>query len=135
MAQKRIKTVVRATRTPAAFTPRTMFLAGLGAMSLAQKQGEKTLEMLVDEGEAFKGRSEKFANTLVKDVRRAAADVERQVKGFVAPLRQRAQRTVKQVGSTLAGINLPKVADVQNLIARLRPGKPLARRGGRRRAA
>lgn len=136
---KRIKTAVRATRTPVAgITPRNVFLAGLGAVSLAQKQGEKTLGMLVEEGEAFKGRTEKFATTLVKDVRRTAAGVERQVKAMVTPLRQRAVRTARQVESAIGRMQLPTPAEVQKLIKGFVPGKVsvrVTRTGRRRRAA
>lgn len=81
---------------------RTLWLAGLGAVSLAQKQGGKLIETLVSEGEDFKVRTERFANTLVRDLRRAANDAQAQVEGVIEPLRAKAVKAVREVE---AGVN------------------------------
>lgn len=76
---------------------RTIWLAGLGAVSLAQKQGGKLIETLVAEGEDFKLRTERFATTLVRDLRRAANDTQAQVEGVIEPLRAKAVQAVREV--------------------------------------
>ncbi|MFN7553364.1 MAG: phasin family protein [Pseudomonadota bacterium] len=81
----------------------TLWLAGLGAVSLAQKQGGKLIETLVAEGEDFKLRTERFANTLVRDLRRAANDTQTQVEGVIEPLRAQAVKAVREVEAGISG--------------------------------
>lgn len=82
---------------------RTLWLASLGAVSLAQKQGGKLIETLVAEGEDFKLRTERFANTLVRDLRRAANDTQAQVEGVIEPLRAQAVKAVREVEAGITG--------------------------------
>jgi poly(hydroxyalkanoate) granule-associated protein len=120
---------------------RTLWLAGLGAVSLAQKQGGKLIETLVAEGEDFKVRTERFANTLVRDLRRAANDAQAQVEGVIEPLRAKAVQAVRDVE---AGVN-ERFGDVLGRLGLVRKPKAVrtvkrvVRRGkakvGRRRAA
>ncbi|MCE3003787.1 MAG: phasin family protein [Xanthomonadaceae bacterium] len=120
---------------------RTLWLAGLGAVSLAQKQGGKLIETLVAEGEDFKVRTERFANTLVRDLRRAANDAQAQVEGVIQPLRAKAVQAVRDVE---AGVN-ERFGDVLGRLGlarkpkAVRKVKRVVRRGkakvGRRRAA
>ena len=97
MVRKTNNTARTRRATEGADAARTLWLAGLGAVSLAQKQGGKLIETLVAEGEDFKGRTERFASTLVRDLRRAANDVQVQVEVNIEPLRSKAVKAVRQI--------------------------------------
>ena len=104
-----------------------LLLAGLGAVSLAQKQGQKALDTLVAEGENFQQRARKAVKTANSDARKAVAGVQKQITSLVSPLRQRAVRNVNrfeaavtdQVGSVLGRFGVPSKNDVQELLTRV----------------
>jgi poly(hydroxyalkanoate) granule-associated protein len=141
MVRKTYNTARTRRSNEAAEAARTLWLASLGAVSLAQKQGGKLIGTLVAEGEDFKLRTERFANTLVRDLRRAANDVQVQVEVNIEPLRAKAVKTVRQIE---AGVN-ERFGDVLGRIGLVskpkaaRTVKRVVRRGkakvGRRRAA
>jgi poly(hydroxyalkanoate) granule-associated protein len=143
MASKQIKTKRSARNLPAQEVARKFWLAGLGAVSLAQKQGEKIVETLVDEGEEFRAKAEKLARTIVKDARRSAESIEKQVKGYVSPLRQRAVRAVREIetgfgdriGDVLGRFGVPSKGDVEELISRVADLNKQVKGSGRKRAA
>lgn len=118
---------------------RTLWLAGLGALSLAQKQGGKLIETLVAEGEDFKLRTARFANTLVRDLRRAANDTQAQVEGVIEPLRAQAVKAVREVEAGISGrfgdvlgrfgiVRSPKAARTVRRVARRAKAKVARRR-------
>jgi poly(hydroxyalkanoate) granule-associated protein len=118
---------------------RTLWLAGLGAVSLAQKQGGKLIETLVAEGEDFKLRTERFATTLVRDLRRAANDTQAQVEGVIEPLRAQAVKAVREVEAGITGrfgevlgrfgiVRKPKAARTVKRVARRAKAKVARRR-------
>ena len=126
---------VRAKRTskPQNDTARTVWLAGLGAVSIAQKQGNKLVETLVGEGEQFRARSEKFVSTLQRDARRQAKNVRGQIEqvrgqivGYIGPVQQRAAKAARrletQVGTgldtLLARLGAPANGKARSLLAR-----------------
>jgi poly(hydroxyalkanoate) granule-associated protein len=137
------KTNPRARRVnDAADAARTLWLASLGAVSLAQKQGGKLVETLVAEGEDFRLRTEKLTNALVRDLRRAANDAQSQVEGVIEPLRAKAAKAVRDVeagvnerfGDVLARFGIarkPKAARTVKRVVR----RTKAKVAGRRRAA
>ena len=106
---------------------RKFWLAGLGAVSLAQKQGTKLVETLVDEGEQFRTRGEKYVNGVSRDVRRAADDAQKRVKGFVTPIRKRAVDTARRfegvvtdrLGELLGRFGVPSKTEVEELSGRV----------------
>ena len=106
---------------------RKLWLAGLGAVSLAQKQGTKIVDTLVEEGEQFRARGNKYVNTMGRDVRRAADDMQKRVQGFVTPIRKRATATVRQfegvvserLGELLGRFGVPSKSEVQELSQRV----------------
>jgi poly(hydroxyalkanoate) granule-associated protein len=127
--------------TERADAARTLWLASLGAVSLARKQGGRLIETLVAEGEDFKLRTERFASTLVHDLRRAANDTQAQVQGVIAPLRAQAVKAVREVEAGISG-RFGDVLDRFGIVRKpkaARTVKRVARRGkarvGRRRAA
>ncbi len=106
---------------------RTLWLASLGAVSIAQKQGEKAIEALVAEGTSYQNRAVKLRKNLNNDARKFAAGVEKRVAGLVNPIRSRAVKNVKEVesavseriGSVLGRFGVPSKADVQELLTRV----------------
>jgi len=125
MVSKQIRTR-RAAAKPRNDAARTVWLAGLGAVSIAQKQGGKLVETLVSEGEQFRARSEKFVGTFARDARRQAKAVRGQIAGYIGPVRQRATQAARrietQVGTgldtLLARIGVPAGSKARTLIAR-----------------
>lgn len=147
---------VRAKRTskPQNDAARTVWLAGLGAVSIAQKQGNKLVETLVDEGEQFRARSGKFVSTLQRDARRQAQavrgrieEMRGQIDGYIGPVKQRATKAARkletQVGTRLdtllARLGAPANGKARTLVARAtRATKATAKRAparGTKRAA
>lgn len=119
MATKRIKTKA----TPAqhrADTPRKLWLAGLGAVSVAQKRGDEAFATLINEGEHFQARADRLA-------REISADAKAQAKGAIAPVRaaieQNAQKAGKIVQNVVAGalsrLGIPTKADIEELTRRV----------------
>ena len=143
MASKQIKSK-RVTRAATANeTTRKVWLASLGAVSLAQKQSNKIIETLVEEGEQFKARTEKTTSTIVKDVRKAANDAQKQIKAYVTPIKQRAVKAVRKVesnigetiGDVLGRFGVPSKNDVAELIDRVSELNKQVKTNTRRRAA
>lgn len=100
---KKTKNAPRARRAiDPADAARTLWLASLGAVSLAQKQGGKLIETLVAEGEDFRNRTGKLANAVKRDLVRAANDAQSQIEGAIGPIKARALSTVRTVE---AGVN------------------------------
>jgi poly(hydroxyalkanoate) granule-associated protein len=106
--------------------PRTLWLASLGAVSLARKHSGDIVATLVTEGEQFRARSGKAARTLAKDLRRAANDARKQVKAYVDPIRRNALRSVRELESglgerlsdVLGRVKLPSKAELRKLLGR-----------------
>jgi poly(hydroxyalkanoate) granule-associated protein len=106
---------------------RKFVLAGLGAVSLVQKQGQKAIDTLVAEGESFQARTRKAVKTANNDARKAVNGVRKQVIGLVDPIKQRALKNVQQieasisdgVGSVLGRFGVPSKGDVQELLTRV----------------
>ena len=143
MVSKQIKSK-RTTRAAAANeASRKVWLASLGAVSLAQKQGNKIIETLVEEGEQFRVRTNKTTATLVKDVRKAANDAQKQIKAYVTPIKQRAVKAVRKVesnigetiGDVLGRFGVPSKSDVAELIDRVSELNKQVKTTTRRRAA
>lgn len=97
-----------------------IWLAGLGAMSIIQKQGLRIADRMIHEGRAYQARGKELASQLgVK----AASLVEARVQ----PLKDRVQNVRGQVearfeqgvGRVLSTLGIPSKADVDALIARV----------------
>lgn len=140
--------------TPANETARKLVLAGLGAVSLAQKQGEKIMDTLVAEGTQFQARTTKFRTTLVKDAKKTATDVEKkfkkattdvskQVRALVTPYRTKAINVVRDVetglteriGAVLGRFGVPSKSDLDELLGRVSDLNTQVKASARRRAA
>jgi poly(hydroxyalkanoate) granule-associated protein len=120
MASRQIKTHAPAQLTAVAEQARTVWLAGLGAVSVAQKRGEKIYSGLVEEGRSLQLRTNKLAA-------RVGKDVKAQVKSMVDPLKKRAQANLARteaaiefrVGRVLSRLGVPSKSDVDALASRV----------------
>jgi len=119
MATKRIKTQKAAVKNPAD-QAHAMWLAGLGAVSLAQKRSGELFNALTSEGADFQSRTQKVAQTL-------RADARKQVKGVLAPLKANAKKAVQKFGAAvqqgvataLATLGIPSKAAIEELTTRV----------------
>jgi poly(hydroxyalkanoate) granule-associated protein len=143
MVSKQIKSK-RVIRTrEASEVARKLWLAGLGAVSLAQKQGQKLVDTLIDEGEDFRDRTEKLATTLAKDVRRTGAEVRKRIKARITPIRQSALRAAREIeagisarlGNVLGRFGVPSKTDIQELLGRVSDLNKQVKGSARKRAA
>lgn len=123
--------------------PRKLWLASLGVFAIAQRQSEKLVETLVEEGEQFRGKAEKFVATTRRDARRTAANVQKRVDAVVQPITQGAKRTVKgfesrfgkRIRDALGRMGVPSKRDIQELIGQVDRVKRKVKTSQRRRAA
>ena len=101
-------------------TPGSLWLAGVGAVSLARRRGRSMLGEFVAEGRRLHGE----AGALVRATR---ADTRAQVNGLIEPLKARFDAGVEAadaalrrgVGRVLARLGLPSKADVDELAQRV----------------
>ncbi len=111
------KTRIDATRVDPA---RTLWLAGLGAASIARKQGGEMLSGLVVEGQDVQVRTQKLAKEL-------KSDAKAQIKGVITPMRASIRKkaakfsaAVQQgVAVALAKLGIPSKADIEELTQRV----------------
>jgi poly(hydroxyalkanoate) granule-associated protein len=119
MATKKIKGKKAVTAAPVD-KARALWLAGLGAVSIAQKQGGDLFAGLIVEGKDFQTRSQKVAGKI-------SADTRPQVKSAVATLRTRVRGNVKKASAAfqrgiavaLAQLGIPSKADIEELTQRV----------------
>ena len=115
---------IKKSKTPAAQQPtdktRTLWLAGLGAMSIAQKRGGALLSGLIAEGHDVQTRTQKFVQQVTAQTKAHAADA-------VAPFRAGIKRNVKRLGEVaqqgiagaLAVLGIPSKSDIEELTQRV----------------
>ena len=119
MAMKKTKTKQSAAATtidPA----RTLWLAGLGAASIARKQGGELLSDLVVEGKDVQVRTQKLAKEL-------KSDAKAQIKGVITPMRASIKKNAAKfsaavqhgVAVALAKLGIPSKADIEELTQRV----------------
>lgn len=110
----------RATPVQADFDVGSVWLAGVGAVSLARKQGRALLVDFVAEGK-------RLQNDALDLVRETRADARAQVTGWVTPVRAGLRRRIANAGRTvesgLAGartrLGIPSKADIDELTQRV----------------
>lgn len=101
-------------------TSRRVWLAGLGAFSIAQKLGVEGFDKLTAEGKGFQLRSEKIA-------RKVSRMVKSQLEARLAPAMSHLQgarrdleaRVEQGLGRALSYAGVPSKADVDALISRV----------------
>jgi poly(hydroxyalkanoate) granule-associated protein len=124
MAIRKTKTKQTAKTTrvdPARVDPaRTLWLAGLGAASIARKQGGELLSDLIVEGQDAQVRTQKLAKQF-------KSDAKAQIKGVITPMRASIRKTAAKVGAAvqqgvavaLAKLGIPSKADIEELTQRV----------------
>lgn len=99
---------------------RKVWLAGLGAFSIVQKQGAEVFENMVSEGKSFQTRSEKLARKVSGEIRTVVGKRMKPVKARLQTVRREAEARVEQgVGRVLSYAGIPSKADVDALISRV----------------
>ncbi len=119
MAARKIKRKRTASKVTVEKT-HSLWLAGLGAMSIVQKQGADLLAGLSAEGRDFQQRTEKLASEIRTDARA-------QFKSVFVPLRVRLLRNANEAGATfqrgvaivLEQLGIPSKAAVEELTQRV----------------
>lgn len=111
-------------QSPATQTPtdkaRAFWLAGLGAVSIAQKRGGELISGLIAEGSDFQTRTQK----LTKQV---ASNAREQVQSALAPFRAGLKRNARKFGAALqngmagalARLGIPSKSDIDELTQRV----------------
>lgn len=129
------------------------FLAGLGALSDAQKKGAKRFDSLVKEGEKFRKKATSRTEALIDDVQGAirdmAGDAQSRATGLLDQVRDKSQLSKLQsafdtrVADAMDRLNVPSKNDIDainkklNKIIRLldEQGKPAAKKKATRKRA
>ncbi|MGI9249269.1 MAG: phasin family protein [Woeseiaceae bacterium] len=106
-----------------------VFMAGLGALSDAQKQGAKTFDALVKEGEKFRKKTTSRTETLIDDVqdtiRDMADDAQSKATGLIDQVRGKSRLDKLQgafdarVADTMDRLNVPSKNDIDKLNKKL----------------
>lgn len=125
MATKKLagKKATRSTKTVGAQkieTPRDLWLASLGAVSVTRKQGARFVEGLLQQGQDLRERTLKLAEGTVNGARK-------QVVGVIGKVQQKAAANLSQVETVvgtqvtrvLSRIGVPSKADIQELSRRV----------------
>ena len=105
------------------------FMAGLGALSDAQKKGAKTFDSLVKEGEKFRQKTETKTESLIDDVQDAirdmADDAQSKATGLIDQVRGKSRLDKLQsafdtrVADAMDRLNVPSKNDVDKLNRKL----------------
>ena len=97
-----------------------VWLAGLGAFSIAQKQGNALFESMVSEGKSFQLRSMKMADKVSSEVMSIVEDRMHPIRVRLNSIREDAEARFEQgVGRVMSYAGIPSKADVDALIARV----------------
>jgi len=129
------------------------FLAGLGALSDAQKKGAKRFESLVKEGEKFRKKATSRTESLIDDVQDAirdmAGDAQSRAEGLLDQVRDKSQLSKLQsafdtrVADAMDRLNVPSKNDIGAINKKLNKiiqlleeqGKPAAKKTTTRKRA
>lgn len=140
MAKKKVKTKQKVSEKKVTEQFEDAFLAGLGALSNAQKAGAKTFDSLVKQGEAFRKKTTKRTESLIDDVQAAIRemneDAQSKATGLLDQVRDRSnlKKLNRAFDSRVAGamdrLHVPSKNDVDainrklNKILKLLEAKP-----------
>lgn len=105
------------------------FLAGIGALSNAQKAGEKTFDSLVKQGEAFRKKTTRKTESLIEDVQEAirdmSGDAQSKATGLLDQMRDKSNLRKLQgafdsrVADAMDRLNVPSKNDIDKINAKL----------------
>lgn len=129
------------------------FMAGLGALSDAQKKGAKRFDSLVKEGEKFRKKATSRTETLIDDVQDAIRDMadgaQSRASGLLDQVRDKSQLDKLQsafdtrVADAMDRLNVPSKNDIDAINRKLnkiiqlldKPRKPAAKKKASRKPA
>jgi len=142
MAKKKVKTKQKVSEKKVTEQFEDAFLAGLGALSNAQKAGAKTFDSLVKQGEAFRKKTTKRTESLIDDVQAAIRemneDAQSKATGLLDQVREKSnlkrlnRAFDSRVASAMDRLHVPSKNDVDainkklNKILKLLETKPKA---------
>ena len=117
-ANKKVQNKSHATRKQV--SAGSIWLAGVGAASLARKHGAVLVGDFIAEGRRLQGEAARFAHE-------ARVDAQAQVKGLLTPVKARLKQEVKKAGAAveagvtgaLARVGIPSKADIDELSQRV----------------
>lgn len=110
----------KATMTTTADKSRKVWLAGLGAFSIAQKQGMELFEVMVSEGKSYQQRSEKVVRKLSTQALGIVESRLEPVKIRLKAIRSDAETRFEHgIGRVMSYAGIPSKADVDALISRV----------------
>lgn len=132
VAKRTSRTNRRPSRAAAGIDARTLWLAGLGAVSLTRKQGIKLYDALIEEGRQLQGRVEDAFGDLQGQVRAGAARARTQVVALVSPLRDRTGQMLDSVRTEVETRLSPVFARFGGKPKPSRRVPAAAKRGGRK---
>jgi poly(hydroxyalkanoate) granule-associated protein len=105
------------------------FLAGLGALSNAQKAGEKTFDSLVKQGEQFRKKTTKRTESLIDNVQDAirdmSEDAQSKATGLLDQVRDKSKLSKLQsafdtrVADAMDRLNVPSKNDIDKINRKL----------------
>ena len=105
------------------------FLAGIGALSNAQKAGEKTFDSLVKQGETFRKKTTKKTESLIDDVQEAirdmSGDAQSKATGLLDQMRDKSNLRKLQgafdsrVADAMDRLNVPSKNDIDKINTKL----------------
>ncbi len=106
-----------------------VFMAGLGALSDAQKKGAKTFDSLVKEGEKFRKKTTSKTESLIDDVQDAirdmADDAQSKATGLIDQVRGKSRLDKLQsafdtrVADAMDRLNVPSKNDIDAITSKL----------------
>ncbi len=106
-----------------------VFLAGLGALSNAQKAGVKTFDTLVKEGEDFRDKTSKKTESLIDDVQDAirgmTSDAQSKATGLIDQVRDTSKLDKlhdvfdSRVADAMERLNVPTKKDIDSINRKL----------------
>lgn len=106
-----------------------VFLAGLGALSNAQKKGLKTFDALVEQGETFRKKTTKKTESLIEDVqdaiREMSDDAQSRAEGLLSQVRGKSNLGRLQhafdsrIADAMDRLNVPSKNDVDAINRKL----------------
>ncbi len=129
MAARKAKTKQKDTSVKVTEQLEHAFLAGLGALSNAQKAGEKTFDKLVKQGEKFRKETSKKTEALIDDVQDAIRDMtddaQERATGLLDQVRDKSRISKlpsvfdARVADAMDRLNVPTKKDVDAINRKL----------------
>jgi poly(hydroxyalkanoate) granule-associated protein len=121
MATRKIRgTKVKISKTQPQKQAGSLWLAGIGALSLARKRNKALLGDLIAEGARLQTKAATIA-------RKTRLDARAQMKGIFTPIKQHFDKQVEKagkavqagIGSVLSRLGIPSKADIEDLAQRV----------------